>query len=148
MKRVLSVVVLALLAAAAQPASTLNAAPAVTRHAGAVKITIHYKGKGKVDASHKLWVWLFDTPNIGPGATPIDQTALDKNDLDAVFDGVAPTQVWAAAAFDEQGVMQGDGPPPTGSPIGIFSADGKPAPVTPGDKGLATLTFDDSLRMP
>jgi len=148
MKKVLTVVVVTLLAGLSQPVPTLHAAPAVSATAGAVKITVHYKGKGKVDPSHKIWVWLFDTPNIGPGAMPIDQASLDKNDADAVFEGVAPGQVWIAVAFDEQGAMAGDGPPPTGTPIGILSTDGKPSPVTPGEKGMATLTFDDTLRMP
>ena len=76
-----------------QPDASLNAAP-VAQHvtAGTVKVTVHYKGKGKVDASHKFWVWLFDTPNIGAGSMPIDQIALDKNGADAVFDGVAATR--------------------------------------------------------
>lgn len=144
MKHVLAVVAVALLVGLA-PAGTLHASPTT---AGAVKVTLHYKGKGKVDASHKLWVWIFDTPNIGPGAMPIDQTSIDKNDSEVVFDGVAPGTVWIAAAFDEQGVMAGDGPPPTGSPIGILMTDGKPGGVTPGEKGTATLTFDDTMRMP
>ena len=66
-------------------------------------MTVTYKGKGKVDASHKFWVWLFDTPNIGPGAMPIDQVALDKNGADAVFEAVAADKVWVAVAFDESG---------------------------------------------
>ena len=147
MKHVLAVVAVALLAGLA-PSGTLHASPAAAVSPGAVKITLHYKGKGKVDSSHKLWVWIFDTPNIGPGATPIDQTSIDKNDSDVVFDGVAPGTVWIAAAFDEQGVMAGDGPPPTGSPIGILMVDGKPSGVTPGEKGIASLTFDDTMRMP
>ena len=121
----------------------------VTVSAGAVKVTIHYKGKGKVDASHKIWVWLFDTPNISAGSTPIDQSSIDKNDSEVVFDGVAPSQVYIAVAFDESGGMTGDGPPPTGTPIGILmGAGGAPNAVTPGEKGIAVLTFDDSQRMP
>lgn len=147
MKHVLAVVAVALLAGLA-PTGTLHASPAASATAGAVKITLHYKGKGTVDPSHKLWVWIFDTPDIGPGATPIDQTSIDRNDSDVVFDGVVPGTVWIAAAFDEQGVMAGDGPPPTGSPIGILMADGKPAGITPGVNGIATLTFDDTMRMP
>lgn len=146
MKNVLAVAVIALVAGFAQPAGTLHASPAPV--AGTVKITVHYTGKGKVDASHKIWVWLFDTPNIGAGSMPIDQTALDANDTEAVFQGVAPSEVWIAVAFDEQGVMAGDGPPPTGSPIGILMKDGKPGSVAPGEKGMATLTFDDTMRMP
>ena len=65
-------------------------------------------------------MWLFDTPDIGPGSMPIEQLALDKNGGDAVFEGVAGDKVYVAVAFDEQGVMRGDGPPPSGTPIGIL----------------------------
>ena len=149
MKKVFAVVVVTMLAGLAQPAATLNAAPAVSVTAGTVKVTINYKGKGTVDASHKIWVWLFDTPNIGPGAMPIDQMAIDKNGGQVEFQGVAPSQVYIAVAFDEKGAMAGDGPPPTGTPVGILAdATGAPTGVTPGEKGIAVVTFDDSLRMP
>lgn len=147
MKHFLTAVVVALLAGLA-PAAPLHASPVAPAGAGVVKVTIHYTGKGTVDPSHKLWVWIFDNPNIGPGAMPIDQASIDKNDTEVVFEGVAAGTVWIAAAFDEHGVMMGDGPPPTGSPIGVLMADGQPSGVTPGEKGVATLTFDDTMRMP
>jgi hypothetical protein len=80
---------------------------------------------------------------------PIAQTSLDKNGMPALFENVAADRVWIAVAFDEQGVMAGDGAPPTGTPIGLYvGSDGAPRPVTPGDTADATLVFDDSLRMP
>jgi hypothetical protein len=151
MKNVITLTLAALLAAAVAPSNgTLHAAPLETHiNAGTVKVTVTYKGKGTVDTSHKLWVWLFDTPNIGAGSMPIAQVSVDKNGADAVFDGVAGDKVYVAVAFDEQGAMMGDAPPPTGSPVGVFAGkDGAPSPVTPGDKGVVTLTFDDSFRMP
>lgn len=149
MKKVLISVVVILLAGLAPAAGVLNAAPAVTGNSGTVKVTVTYKGKGTVDTSHKIWVWLFDTPNIGPGAMPIDQVALDKNGADAVFENVAGDKVYVAVAFDEKGVMAGDGPPPTGTPIGILMGpDGAPGGVTPGGKDPVTLNFDDTMRMP
>jgi hypothetical protein len=151
MKKVLTVAFTVLLTAAAAPqGGDLNAAPLAGRlTAGTVKVTINYKGKGTVDTSHKLWVWLFDTPNIGAGSMPLDQVALDKNGADAVFENVAGDTVYIAVAFDEKGVMAGDGPPPTGSPIGILAgAGGAPSGVKPGDKAPIVLTFDDSFRMP
>jgi hypothetical protein len=149
MKKVLTLVVAALLVNFAQPAGSLNAAPLAATAAGTVKVTIHYTGEGKVDASHKLWVWVFDTPNIGAGSMPLDQIALDKNDVDAVFEGVAADKVWIAAAYDESGAMTGDAPPPTGTPIGILSGkDGAPLAVVSGAKDATVLTFDDSQRMP
>ena len=144
MKHVLAVVAIGLLAAFAP--SSLNASPGI--EAGDVKITVHYTGKGKVDASHKIWVWLFDSPNIGAGSMPIEQLSVDKNDTEVLFGGVVAGEVWIAVAFDEQGAMQGDAPPPTGTPIGILMKDGKPLSVSPGEKGIATLTFDDTMRMP
>ena len=149
MKKVLTLAVAALLAAA-QPNAALHAAPVGTAvTVGTVKVTIHYKGKGKVDASHKLWVWVFDSPNIGAGSMPMDQVALDKNDADAVFEGIAAGKVYIAAAFDETGAMMGDAPPPTGTPIGILMGiDGTPAPVAPDGAAPVVLTFDDSQRMP
>ena len=149
MRKVFAVAVVTLLAGIAQPVPTLHAAPAVSVTAGNVKVTINYTGKGTVDASHQIWVWLFDNPNIGPGSMPIDQMALDKNGGEVEFQGVAPSQVFIAVAFDEKGVMAGDGPPPTGTPIGILAdANGQPAGVAPGEKGVAVVNFDDSLRMP
>ena len=116
---------------------------------GTVKITIKYAGKGTVDGSHRVWVWLFSSPEIGPGSMPIAQTSIDKNGTVAMFDNVAAERVWVAVAFDEQGVMAGDGPPPSGTPIGLYvGSDGAPRAVTPDDTADATLVFDDSMRMP
>lgn len=151
MKNVLTVGFTALVVGVVmQPGGAMNAAPFASHiTAGTVKVTVTYKGKGTVDASHKLWVWLFDTPNIGPGAMPLAQVALDKNGTEAVFDAVAGDKVYVAVAFDEQGSMTGDGPPPTGSPVGVLTgSDGVPSAVTPGDKAATVLTFDDSIRMP
>jgi len=148
MKKVLTLVVATFLIGVTQPIGTLHASPAAGVAAGPVKVTVHYKGKGKVDSSHKIWVWVFDTPNIGAGSMPIDQGSSDANDSEVVFAGVAPSEVWVAVAFDEQGAMSGDGPPPTSTPIGILMKDGKPVSVIPGDKGVAVITFDDTMRMP
>ena len=145
MKKVLTVVVAALCVAGTLPLGASTSAPADVRvAAGNVKVTVNYKGKGTVDASHKIWVWLFDTPNIGAGSQPLDQ-----NGTVADFANVVPGQVWIAVAFDQQGVMTGNEPPPSGSPISIYSAAaGAPSPVTPGDKAVVTITFDETMRMP
>jgi hypothetical protein len=148
MKKVLTIVTAVVWLGAVQPGGALNASTDARVTAGSVKVTVHYKGKGKVDPSHKIWVWLFDTPDIGPGAMPIEQGSLDKNDTEVTFD-VGTTQVWVAVAYDESGTMTGEGPPPTGTPISLLmSKEGAPAPVTPGEKGAVSLTFDESMRMP
>jgi len=66
-----------------------------------------------------------------------------------VFAAVAAAQVWIAVAYDETGAMTGEGPPPTGTPIGLLiGKEGAPSPVTPGDKGVVSVTFDETIRMP
>ena len=143
MKQIASLVFVLLVAAAAMP----FAAPAAAS-TGSVKVTINYKGKGTFDAKHRVWVWLFDTPDIGPGSMPIAEVSIDANGSVATFDGIDVERVYIAAAFDESGTMSGSAPPPSGSPIGILmSADGRPKNVAPGEVGIV-LTFDDSQRMP
>lgn len=126
----------------------VQAAPAGHAIAGAVNVTVNYKGKGAVDGSHRVWVWLFDTPNIGPGAMPIGQMSVEKNGAVATFD-VATDRVWIAVAYDESGTMTGTAPPPSGTPIAIYGGNpAAPEAVVPGAKAAVTITFDDSQRMP
>ena len=144
MKSIAALAVLAVLA----PGDTIraHAAPVEAMSAGAVKVTVNYTGSGKVDGGHRVWVWLFDTPDIGPGAMPIGEISVVKNGEAAVFE-VSSDRVWVA--YDERGVMLGNAPPAPGSPIGIYSSStGAPEPVSPGAKGAVTVTFDDSQRMP
>lgn len=116
--------------------------------AGAVNVTINYKGAGAVDGSHRVWIWLFNSPDIGPASMPIAQMSVEKNGDAATFE-VGDDRVWIAVAYDEKGVMTGNEPPPSGTPIGIYaSSTGAPEAVTPGANGAVTVTFDDSQRMP
>jgi hypothetical protein len=96
-----------------------------------------------------LWIWLFDTPEIGPGSIPIDERSLAKNGSRATFESVGARQVWIAVAYDEKGGFGGSAPPPSGAPIAIYSSEGgAPTAVVPGEKGAVTIVFDDSIRMP
>lgn len=113
-----------------------------------VKVAVKYTGKGEVDASHKLWIWLFDTPDLGPGAIPIAEQSLDNNGTTAAFSDVTAKTVWIAVAYDEKGGFTGSAPPPSGSPVALYTEAGAPTGVTPGEKGEVTVTFDDSFRMP
>lgn len=117
---------------------------------GEVKVTVKYNGKGTVDADHRLWVWLFTTPDIGPGAIPIVEQSLDKNGGVVTFT-TTTSPVYIAIAYDEKGGFLGDAPPPPGSPIAVYGASGMdspPAPVHPGSDGAVTIAFNDMIRMP
>jgi hypothetical protein len=118
--------------------------------ANGVTVTVKYTGKGVVDANHRLWVWLFDDPNIGPGSTPIGEQSIDKNGGTASFTGVQAKAVYVAVAYDEAGGFGGNAPPPPGSPIALYGAKGpndKPLAVAPGAKAAVTVAFADAQRM-
>ena len=158
MKQIAPVAFVMLMAIAATHSTTVVTASAGARNgldavalakaAGTVKVTVNYTGKGTVDATHRVWVWLFTSPDIGPGSMPIAEVSLDTNGALATFDGIDAERVWIAAAFDESGTMTGSAPPPSGSPVGLFvGADGAPKSVVPGESAVV-LAFDDSFRMP
>jgi hypothetical protein len=140
---------LTLAVATAIAAGTIGDVRAAEPQGSPVKITVKYTGKGDVDKSHRIWIWLFDTPNIGPGSMPLAELSIEKNGDTATFEGVSGEKVWVAAAYDLSGSMVGQGPPPSGTPVGMFSsAAGAPEPVIVGGKTPVTLTFDDSFKMP
>ena len=149
MKQMAPIAFVMLMATAAMHLTTAIAASAGARvAAGTVKVTVNYKGKGTVDANHRVWVWLFTSPDIGPGSMPIAEISIDANGALATFDGIDAERVWIAAAFDESGTMSGNAPPPSGSPVGVLAgSDGAPKSVVPGDSA-AVMTFDDTVRMP
>ena len=150
MKQIVPIAFVVMIAATAPHLSTVLAAAASARvAAGTVTVTLNYKGQGTVDGSHRVWVWLFTSPDLGPNSMPIAELSVDRNGGVATFEGVSAERVWIAAAFDEQGVMGGNAPPPSGIPVGIYmGSDGVPKSVVPGDAAAAVLTFDDSFRMP
>lgn len=116
---------------------------------GAVRITVHYKGQGAVDARHKIWIWVFDTPDIGPTAMPIREESLAVNGGSITVEGLSPDRVWIAVGYDERGDSTGNTPPASGSPIGIYSTGGgSPTAIATADRAEAVVAFDDSLRMP
>jgi hypothetical protein len=117
--------------------------------AGALTVTVKYTGKGPVDQSHQLWVWLFDNPNIGPGAIPIAELSIAKNGGQAAFTAVAADKVFIAVAYDIAGGFAGQAPPPSGSPVIVHSDKaGAPLAVATGDKARVAVTFDDTQKMP
>ena len=114
-----------------------------------VDVTVKYTGKGSVDSNHRIWVWIFETPQIVEGSIPIGEQSIDQNGGTATFKTSAK-QVYVAIAYDEAGGFMGQAPPPSGSPVTMYGAkaDMQPAPVTPGAKGKIVVSFDDTQRMP
>lgn len=119
--------------------------------AGKLKVKVEYTGQlGSVDKEHKLWIWVFDTPNITAESTPLAVAALVENKASYQFVGL-PKEVYLAAAFDNRGGYDGNSAPPApGTPLTIFGGAGGPATAvaTGTDDAAVTVTFDDAIRMP
>jgi len=121
----------------------------VAQESGKLKVTIEYKGAGTVDATHEIFVWVFDNPNIGPDSVPLANDVLTTNGGSLNFSGL-PKEVYLAAAFDEKGDYDGtSGPPPSGTPITIYGEMGAAKAVATGGADVGVdVTFDDTVRMP
>jgi hypothetical protein len=142
MKRLLAIGVVLLGLSVAASASVL---PRFLR-AGDVAVTVTYTGKGKVDDTHEILVFLFDHPTPGPGSMPLAMQATMKSGGTVVFKDVAVSPVYVTLVYDEQANYAGDAPPPPGAPIGSYQKGGKPIPVTPGPAAKIKVSFDDSTR--
>ena len=116
---------------------------------GAVAVTVNYTGKGVVDATHEILVFLFANPNIGPDSNPLGAPQIvTKNGQTVTFQGVTTSPVYVVAVYDEASVYDGRSEPPTGTPIGFYAKDAKspPTAVTPGAKTAIKLSFDGSRK--
>jgi hypothetical protein len=151
MTRALRVALLALgpIVFAATSPMARAATPPAGAAAGAVSVTVRYTGQGTVDDGHRLWIWLFDSPDIGPGSIPIHEASVAANGATTTIEVVGPDRVWIAVAYDQRGGSAGNAPPASGSPVGIHAdADGRPTQVDTRGAATAVVTFDDSVRMP
>jgi type 1 fimbria pilin len=128
---------------------TAAASAAVLPHfvlAGDVSVTVTYTGKGKVDDTHEILVFLFDHPTPSVGSVPMEVQVTTKSGGTVTFKNVATTPVYITVAYDEAANYDGTAPPPTGTPIGSYQKEGKTILVTPGPTAKIKLSFDDSVR--
>jgi len=119
---------------------------------GTLKLTVKYAGSdGPVDQTHKLLVFVFDTPDMTTGQVlPIKFETLAENG-GTLSMGFTVTPVYVAAVYDKPGGYELTGPPASGCPLTVYAKDGQaPAPITiePGKTTEISMQFDDTIRMP
>ena len=121
-------------------------APAIA--ATDVAVTVNYTGKGVVDAKRNILLFLFSDPNIGPTSQPLGPPQLvQKNGQTVTFNGITNKTVYIFAIYNEQGTYDGvGGPPPAGTPVGVYGTAKGPTAVTPGMKTPVKLTFDGAKK--
>ncbi len=127
-------------------------ANAQTKPDRTLQVKLNYTGAGKVDQNHKIFVFLFDSPDFMQGnAMPIGSLDASAKDQTITFSELAASQVYVAAAYDPKGEYDGMmGPPPAGSSMGLYSKEaGKPAAINleAGKTAHIDLAFDDSAKM-
>jgi hypothetical protein len=132
-------------ATAQKPAATKTAEPRTA--ATDVGVTVAYKGKGVVDAGHKIIVFAFTDANVTSNSRPVGTQFATKNGETVTFKNMA-SPIYVFAAYDEKGTYDGvSGPPPAGTPSTLYrkAAKGPPTAIAPGSPA-AKFTFDDSER--
>jgi hypothetical protein len=122
-------------------------APAGAQETGHLKVTVQYTGQGTVDATHEIFIWAFDTPQVTNDSVPVANAVITTNGGTAALTGL-PARVYLAAAYDEKGDYDGtSGPPPAGTPVVIYGDGGQAKAVpTDGASAAVTLTFDATHR--
>ena len=131
-------------------ASLLTAAFALAQAGRTIEVNVVYTGAGKVDANHKIYVALWNSPDTQAGP-PVDVQSVDSKTGTAVFKNVQTVPAYVSAAFDPTGKWDAQSPPPSGSSLGMHSSKPpKPDPidVAPGKTTTIKLTFNDSQKTP
>ena len=123
-------------------------APAAAIAATDVAVTVSYTGKGVVDAGHNILVFLFSTPTVGPDSQPLGAPQIvTKNGQTVTFNNITTKPVYIFAIYNEKGTYDGrSGPPPAGTPIGMYGTAKGATPVTPGMKTPVKLTFTGATK--
>ena len=115
-----------------------------------LQVQLHYTGSGTVDATHKIFVALWESADFNSGPPAEVKSAASKNGM-VTFSDVKKLPAYVSAAYDPSGRWDASGPPPTGASLGMYTkAPPKPEPIaiTPGKASKVTLSFDDAAKVP
>ena len=129
--------------------------PAVSQQSSAssrLEVHVNYTGSGTVDAAHKIYIMLWDTPDFATGAAamPMLTEATESKRGTVAFTSVGAMPVYVSAVYDPSGQWDAQSVPPDGSSLGVYSkTPGKPEPVNLSQDKTSKieLPFDDSFKM-
>jgi hypothetical protein len=118
-----------------------------------LKVKLNYSGPGTVDEKHRIFVFVFDTPDFvrREDAMPIASDSGSAKDATLTFSSVSASPVYLVAVYDPTGGYEGMSKPPTGSSLGIYSkTPGEPEGIVieAGKTTQVDLPFDDTIKMP
>jgi hypothetical protein len=116
----------------------------------AIQVEINYTGAGTVDATHKIYVALWESANAS-GGPPVAVQSLDSKKGTVTFSMVQKVPAFVSAAYDPTGAWNAQSPPPSGSSLGMYSKNPpnpEPIDVAPGQTVKVSITFNDSAKVP
>jgi hypothetical protein len=115
-----------------------------------IQVEINYTGSGTVNASHKIYVALWDSSDLS-GGPPAAVESLDSKKGTVTFSNVQKVPAYVSAAYDPSGAWDAQSPPPSGSSLGMYSRNPpnpQPIDVAPGKSVKVSISFDDSVKVP
>lgn len=117
-----------------------------------LKVRVNYTGTGAVDAQHKIYVVVWDSPDFAKGgnAMPAAVESMSSKTGTVTFDNVQKTPAYVSTAYDPSGQWDAQSPPPEGSSLGLYSkTPGTPEPIElkAGKTTTIDLNFDDTVKM-
>jgi hypothetical protein len=130
-------------------ASLLVTAFAVAQAPRTVQVDVNYTGSGTVDASHKIYVALWESTDFNSG--PAAVKPLESKTGTVTFTELQKSPVYVSTAYDPTGKWDAQSSPPAGSSLGMYSTKPPtPDPITvePGKTAKVKLSFDDTQKVP
>jgi hypothetical protein len=115
-----------------------------------IQVDIDYTGSGIVNASHMIFVALWDSSDMS-GGPPVAVLSLNSKKGTVTFSDVQRVPAFVSAAYDPTGNWDAQSPPPSGTSLGMYSKNPpnpQPIDVAPGKTVKVTITFDDSVKVP
>jgi hypothetical protein len=118
-----------------------------------LKVKLNYTGAGTVDEKHKIFVFLFDTPDFikGDSAMPIAFGSGAAKDATVTVSDIAKSPVYLIAVYDPTGAYEGMSKPPSGASMAMYGkTPGEPGAIAieAGKTTQIDVPFDDTIKMP
>jgi hypothetical protein len=115
-----------------------------------IQVEVNYTGSGTVNASHKIYIALWDSADFSSGP-PAAVKSLDSKNGTVTFSDVRKVPAYVTAAYDPKGAWDAQSQPPSGSSLGMYTKNPpnpQPIDVAPGKSVKVSVTFDDSAKAP
>ena|SRR5438270_6369102 len=86
-------------------------------------VEVTYAGSGTVDASHKVYVVLWDSPELpreGSHVSPLQIKSVSVKSSAVRFKGIKSNSVYVSAVYDPTGQWDAKSAPPSGAALGLY----------------------------